>query len=374
MNQETLKSIQERLNSLELWRDSSNKVISALKIDKQLVVNKDQRLKPGIACKVGYNSDGLITSTDTLTPTDIPTLPIEKINGLRDLLNEKVSLTDITSIRRELSNVYHHSDPVSTGCKVNVDEHGFVTDVSGLTEGDIPTLPISKISGLSEILTQLQSLDNQPTTVLDYTISPGTACKITYDEHGRVTGSEELTLSDLPSDILHRLSTVETGIMQAATQKSLSNISQLVTNKLDSNSPITPGKYTKVEVDHKGLITSGSQLTKEDLPTYTPDDILGLNTILSNKVDRSELGELNTSISSLTNTVNKFGDIYTLRDSVQSKVDRSEIQEIKSDIQELKTLVNRMISIMPSDQLFEQLTRIEGELSSLQGRVTLLED
>ena len=52
MNTDTLRGIIERIDTLEAWVSKSSKIIESLKIDKQLLVNKDQRLKPGMACKV----------------------------------------------------------------------------------------------------------------------------------------------------------------------------------------------------------------------------------------------------------------------------------------------------------------------------------
>ena len=108
MNQDTLKSILERIDSLENWVASSSKTIESLKIDKQLLVNKDQKLKPGVGCKIAYNSDGLVIGSEALTQSDIPKLSIEKISGLREELDSKYSGTEFTNLQKDLSGVYGH--------------------------------------------------------------------------------------------------------------------------------------------------------------------------------------------------------------------------------------------------------------------------
>lgn len=375
MNTDTLRGIIERIDTLEAWVSKSSKIIESLKIDKQLLVNKDQRLKPGMACKVAYNTDGLIIDTDKLSQSDLPEINIENIRGLRDELNDKISSSEIADIRKTLESIYHHTDTKQSGCKVNIDDHGFVNNVSDLLPDDIPPIPIDKVEGLREILNHLNSLENNKTNFgQEYRINPGTGCKLDYDEYGRIVNKHDLGMDDIPSELISRLNILESNIGTLASQKSLTNLSGMIINKLEANAPIKPGIYTKIVVDSKGLVLSGDVLDKSDLPSIDIPDVSGLRQELNSKADRSDVTGLNETVSSLISTITRLGDIHLIKEQFESKADRSDLAILKNQMSELKTLLDTIVSSMPSDQLGTRIDNIEATVNSIEGRLATLED
>ena len=374
MNTDTLKGILERIDSLEQWVTKSSQVIESLKIDKQLLVNKDQKLKPGIACKIAYNSDGLVIGVEKLVQSDLPEITIDQISGLRSELDDKLSSSEIADIRNTLNTVYSHTGTVSTGCKVNIDEHGFVNGVHNLLPDDIPTLPISKIDGLQTVLDHLNSLENNRIkSTSDYRVNPGTGCKLDYDEYGRIINKHDLCMDDIPSELISRLNIVESNISTLASQKSLTNLSGIIVNKLDSNTPITPGIYTKIVVDSKGLVVKGDVLDKEDLPSIDIQDVSGLRQELNSKADRSDVVTLNETVSSLVSSITRLGDIQVIKDQFESKADNSELVTLKNQVSSLKTLLDTLISSMPSDQFLKKVDDMLVAINTIEGRLSYLE-
>ena len=207
MNPEILQSIQRRLLDVESKIQATDKKLTALKIDKQMFIPKSERIKPGIAIKVAYNEYGQITGSSSLETVDIPQLAIEKIDGLSEHLKSSVKTSEIEKLKKEIKSYFTRSEADITGCKVNVNKNGIVTSVSDLTVEDIPELPINKISGLTNILESLKQSSNsvEMITVDEKIITAGTGCKISFDEYGRVTNSENLSITDLPLELINKI-------------------------------------------------------------------------------------------------------------------------------------------------------------------------
>lgn len=108
----------------------------------------------------------------------------------------------------------------ATKCKITYDNNGLVTAGADLQASDIPSLTLSKISDVTATASEVNVLDGitASTTELNYVdgvtsaiqtqidnkvtknanITAGTACKITYDAKGLVTGGASLAASDIP--------------------------------------------------------------------------------------------------------------------------------------------------------------------------------
>lgn len=118
-------------------------------------------------------------------------------------------------------------------------------------------------------------------------VTPGTKCKITYDEQGLVTGGADLELADLPSG--------------------LSDVYVL------KNAAITPtgeGEYKcKIRYDAKGLVLGGADLEVSDIPTGIPQGkIQNLTSDLAAKMPQIEVkvpANTSGSIQLFDNAVNK---------------------------------------------------------------------
>ena len=103
-------------------------------------------------------------------------------------------------------------------------------------------------------LTNLQS--DYDTTKLDYQ-----AVKKDFEDHVKDT-----TIHAPVGDLKDLTTTDKLSIVNAI-------------NEVNEDTGVTAGTYTKVEVNAKGKVISGSQLQKSDFPTYTVSDIQGLGTV-----------------------------------------------------------------------------------------------
>ena len=83
MNPESIIKLQNDFAALAIDVDDIKKIVNGLKLNEQRYVTKNNSIPPGIACKVAYDSNGLILSGIRLDPSDIPTLGIDNINVLR---------------------------------------------------------------------------------------------------------------------------------------------------------------------------------------------------------------------------------------------------------------------------------------------------
>ena len=104
-----------------------------------------------------------------------------------------------------------------------------------------------------------------------------------------------------------------------------------------ANSGVSAGTYTKVSVDEKGRVTVGSNLSKEDLPTITVEDIEGLNTTLESKADKSTTytkDEVNNLVNGKANTTHThaISDVTDLQTTLDGLVTTTELNEEVSTI------------------------------------------
>lgn len=281
MNLDLLQQLQQRVMKLEEGYIVLSRSISALDIDRQLFVKARDRIEPGIGSKLAYNSYGMIIGNSKLDQTDIPELPMSKIVGLETEFGTKANQSDISKLRKEVTEYFENTDTVDTGCKVNIDQHGRVVSVSPLLVEDIPIIPMDKVEGLSEVINQLQSIPVPDTQVEDHIVNPGTGCKVTYDSTGRVVSSTNLSVEDIPTEVLNRLALIEARLVDTVPIKPFNEIKSSINSKVDGNQPIQSGIYTKVVVDSKGLITNGDTLTTNDLPAIPIQSVSNLQELLT---------------------------------------------------------------------------------------------
>ena len=361
------QDLEQRVANIETNIAKIMKLFAAFNIDKQQFV-KGNKIVPGIGIKVAYNADGLILSSGNLETNDIPQLPIDKINGLESIIELKASIVDVQEMRNNLANMYSHTSTAQTGCKVNIDEHGFVNDVSGLNVDDIPQLPIDKINGLIDALNEAKSCVVKNTND-EYNINAGTGCKITYDEHGRVVSKSELSINDIPSEIITRLNNVESIMLHKADQSAVDVITNNMRNKIDSKASTNSGIFTKVIVDANGLVTKGESLTKNDLPRLNIDDIESLRQTLANMLSLNDLDEINSNI----NDVRTVASTRLTADDIKGKADNDALHSLELRVTHVEELMNNVIEKIPGDMILKQLEQLTADISTISGRVALIE-
>lgn len=373
--QNVLQQFTTDITSLKEDVINIKKVINALKINEQRFVKGNNTIPPGIATKVSYDINGLIINGTKLEASDIPEITIDHINGLRRLLDEKIGNTEFERLRIEASNnVLKKGNIIGYGTKVNYDEHGLVVSVSDLLASDIPEIPISKVDGLSDVLKLLASHHKEDVNVIDdIKVTPGTYCKVTYDQYGRVTSGYNLSINDIPMELITKINYIESLLPKLVTDDVVKTWINEVQKKVDSNSQITPGTYTKVNVDHKGLVTRGDKLTIRDLPELTIDDIIDLNRTLKQKAESVDLIDLSNTVSAMISSLSKIGDVSALREEVKKRAPIEDVKSIDNEVKSLKSLLNTLTEKIPNDTILEELKSINRQLSNLEGRVSLIE-
>ena len=351
------------------------KDVNALRINEQRYLKSNTLIPPGIACKVSYDGYGLIVNGTKLESSDIPELPIDHIISLRKILDDKIGSNEFKKLQIEASNnVIKKGNIVGSGIKVNYDHNGLVISTSDLLVDDIPELPIQKIDGLLEKLSLLESHHKTEMVDDNNTITPGIFCKISYDNKGRVISGSNLDINDIPIELINRINSFESMLPMLATGDVVRAIGENVLKKLDSNNPITSGTYTKVTVDSKGLVTKGDKLTVNDLPELTIMDIKNLYTELHNKVNLDTFIALNDTVSTMVNSLKSIGDVNEIKNTVSTKANESDMRLTISQVKELRDKFNILNDKIPNDTIMEQLQQIQLELSTLSGRISVIEN
>lgn len=379
MNPEIIINLQNQVNSLEELVLGIEKTVKGMKIDVQNKLTANVDIVPGIATKFAYDKSGLIIHAEKLVASDIPELDIDNIKGLRKILGEKVSrsdlreITDIGNVLKEKAGVI-----VGSGCKINYDANGKVVSSSDLTKEDLPTLTVSDIDGLIEELELIKaniSSDNKPVLTQHEKTIAGTFVKVTTDEYGHiVSGVKKLTENDLPIEIINRINKIESSYAEFASKKVLTTLSSTVAKKLNANEPITSGTYTKVRVDANGLITAGDKLSIKDLPQLGINNIEGLDVALRSKATQEDIITLNETVNSMLSHLNKIGNLTKLISELELKAPKADIKEINIRLEGLQKIIDEIITGVPVELLTSQINSIESTISTLEGRIVTLEN
>lgn len=377
MEPSELVKLSNKVNDLEETIQKLKTQINEINIDRQFYLTAEDNMLPGMATKVVYDKNGLITRGEKLGKNDIPNLDIDHIDGLRDLVNNKVSKTEFSRFRSIVDQAIPKKGNISnTGTKINYDSNGLVISSSDLLLEDIPDIPIDKVSGLSE---KLDSISIEAASAVNDEIehpnvSANTFTKVTYDNHGHILQGDKLSIDDIPQELIIKINEAESKILSVASSKKVELLSNKVDDKLDANPvPMKSGIYTKVQVDSKGLVVNSYELTKEDLPSLSVDDIQDLREALKNKADYESIAETNALATTLVEKISAVGNIQALQNDIKRKADANEVADMKNDIKFLKDLVNRTIEKAPLDMITPQFNDILSTLSNIEGRLSAIE-
>lgn len=361
MNPKDFIELKTQVENIESVVIEVEKKIAALKIDHQLYLRANKPIKPAVACKVAFDANGLIVGFQDLTLSDIPELPISKVTGLEDrvkALSEK--LADVLSVMKDLQRESGIGPVVQTGIKTNVDKNGHVVSMGDLIPEDIPQLPISKIEGLEEIIESLKTSAKSPVS-------------LTVEKSPTDVNRHKITMNDIPSELISRVNEIEAKFADFAPMHVVNTLSKSVSNKMDANTPIRPGTFTKVSVDSKGTVRNGGQLSLSDLPELTTDDIRDLPRLLRAKADRADLNSVLETVSTLASTDKKISEVLKLGTAISTKAEDSEVKDIARKVTRLQDAVTSLSEQASGEMVMEELKKIMGEVSALSGRVNTLE-
>lgn len=378
MNPETLVEIQNKILHLEELVLKTNQVIKRIEIDNQSKLKSNKEIPPGVAVKVAYDKNGLIINGYELLASDIPLINIDGIRDLRILLEDKISKSEFKSLIDNYSfKSTEVGEVVATGCKVNYDDNGRIVSSADLSLEDLPELRIENIIGLDELIDSIKSQITSPVINIedkDIQINPGTFTKISYDENGHVISGSNLSDDDIPISIINRINELESKLPEFATNKSVESINKLLIKKLDSNASIKSGTYYKVSVDSNGLVLKGEEsLMKKDLPELSIDDIVGLDFQLRSKANQEDLITLNETISTILSNMDKIGNVLSLKSLIETKAKDEDVKLLTSRVESMQNLMNVLSNKIPNELIMEQLQQIQNDLSTLSGRITVIE-
>ena len=381
MDNNTMAQLMTTVSSLENKVNQLTKEINKLMIDKQQFVPLGKTITPGISPKVAYDSNGMILQGMELDVSDIPQLPITQIIGLKSQLDSIVDTADVKKITNDLKKliVSRSSESVSSATKVNYDANGFIVSGSQLTSDDIPTLPISKIDGLSDIISIINSLSESSnnsrisSNTTDNITKSGTFTKVSVDSSGRVTNGDRLTINDLPIDLINRINQLESKIIDTTPIELFNRMNTAITKKIDSNTDITPGTYSKLTVDSKGLVVSGDKLTIDDLPNLTMDCIEGLKGELNKTAKYTDIIDLNNSMSHIISSIQSIGDVNQLKTSLHLKADADQVVRLEKEFTQFKKNIAAVEENLPSELILTQLENIASRIDTIEGRLSVLE-
>lgn len=383
MNTELILELRDKIENLSITVETMEKNINSLKINDQRRIDANNPIPPGIACKVAFDKNGLIISGIGLELSDIPQLGIDKINNLKQYLDNKASIKDLEKFKVDITNMINptiskFNEIAGTGIKINYNSDGRIISSSELLVSDIPSLPITKIEGLVDVINDIKSKyiseDNIVEEIPNIKVNPGTYTKVNVDKYGRVTSGDKIGINDIPIEIINKLNSIESRMVNFASQNSIDIINKDLVNKITANKSITPGTYTKVKVDSKGLITSGEKLNIRDLPELSISDINGLDKIIRSKADESALINLTDTVSSMVNSISKVGEIDGIKNELSNKASEIDLKNIKSKINTFQNTLDNLVNKIPGDMIMDQLSQIMNEMSVLSGRISVIEN
>lgn len=367
-----LNELNGKVNQLEKDVRELIASLSGLRIDIQMAVQRKERIRPGTGCKIYYDSNGLVMKSEDLEAGDIPLLPIEKIDGLLERLQKKSS--ESKEKHEELKKIKAGSgikiNYDEYGRVTSSSESLLPTDIPELTMNKITGLE----DAIKTIREELNGILNQRKE--KYRIAPGTAVKVSYGEDGRIISGSELTMDDIPRSLISKINLIESRIPSLASQEVVNTALSRLNKKLDANVPIYGGIFTKVHVDENGLVTQGDRITVEDIGTITINNVADLPSILKNKANQSDMIQvLNTvnqlassdqssEIVRLKNMVESKANDYTVK-SIQAQVGNltSSIDNLLNRIpdRDIMDLVNTVLQ--SNEDIKRRLITFENEIN-----------
>lgn len=160
---------------------------------------------------------------------------------------------------------------------ITYNEQGLITGVDPDGTGDVPRtdLPIATDSDVGVVSVPTDgglTVSGTGAVRIDNTVTAGTNYKVSYDEHGLVTGSTGVDRADLPIAGTDQVGVVMVPDTNAAGGNTPLDIDS-AGNIQHTQSGVTAGTYTRVGVDAYGHVTTGSTLTASDIPDLGADQI-----------------------------------------------------------------------------------------------------
>ena len=316
--------------------------IRSMKKDIKQTVKSEGNMTPAIATKVAIDKNGLVIDTFPLTPDDIPSLPISKIDGLSDSI-EKLQSSTIT--------------------KTIVNENPAETKLPPITINDLPEIPMNKVKGLNEALVMIE-MDCKSATPSDPLPLPPI----------EVIKYKDITMENLPRELVNQVNAISTTLSSLATKESLDGFRRELSSKLEMNPPIEEGTYGVVKVDEKGLVVSGRHIKMDDLPEALTEDIYEIKRSIIHKANHDELVQLMNQFNLFANTMSQL-DLGNIRNALASKCEKEDLQKLNNNMIELNRKIENMspADSKPIDGLENEIKSLQFQISGLAGSLVVLQ-
>ena len=161
-----------------------------------------------------------------------------------------------------------------TQAGISYNEQGLITSVvDPIPPEDLPLATQTTVGAVMVPATGGLGVTGTGEIFIDNLVTPNTATKVTYDEHGLITNGEDIEPDDLPIATTTTLGAVIVPSVDADGDTALDiDAAGLLTH---ATTGVAPGTYTKVGVNKYGHVTTGAQLEASDIPELSFDQITG---------------------------------------------------------------------------------------------------
>lgn len=335
INTDTLQMILNKIDELTTRVNSIEQKVTGMMIDVQSYIPKRLEIKPGTGTKISYDKDGIVRGSLPLEATDIPALPMSKIEGLDELKSNSISITDLKKFEEEINKKVSPGEIKATGTKVNVDSNGNVVGIGTLTQEDIPQISIDHVTKLSDTLSdfngRLSAISNSIKSLDDRIKSINSVSRDSDNSNGNSNYAQ----------IISEINELSQAIFL---------INQRL-NRRDSyySSPVRvpAGRYSAFTVDHNGTIVSADELTDVDVETIHAE-INEMKGEISKILQSMKLKADSIEMTKLQNTLDrKISDIPNMRkaiDAVNQINERDErLRKLDESVQSIDTQMRSVL-------------------------------
>lgn len=335
INTDTLQMILNKIDELTTRVNSIEQKVTGMMIDVQSYIPKRLEIKPGTGTKISYDKDGIVRGSLPLEATDIPALPMSKIEGLDELKSNSISITDLKKFEEEINKKVSPGEIKATGTKINIDSNGNVVGIGTLTQEDIPQISIDHVTKLSDILSdfngRLSAISNSIKSLDDRIKSINSVSKNSNNSNGNSNYAQ----------IVSEINELSQAIFL---------INQRL-NRRDSyySSPVRvpAGRYSAFTVDHNGTIVSADELTDVDVETIHAE-INEMKGEISKILQSMKLKADSIDMTKLQNTLDrKISDIPNMRkaiDAVNQINERDErLRKLDESVQSIDTQMRSVL-------------------------------
>lgn len=241
-------------------------------------VDANEAITAATKTKITYDAKGLVTAGADLSESDLPSIHLEKVTDVTASAAEVNVLDGITASTEELN--------ILDGVTADKDELNIL---------DGATLTTEELNYVDGVTSPIQEqLDNKVAKNAD--ITAGTKTKITYDAKGLVTGGADLSEADIPSLHLEKISDVTVSATEVNQLDGIeSNVQDQLNDKVAKNNAIEGATKCKITYDAKGLVTAGADLSEADIPELGAAKIANL-TGYAKATEIAALSEADTAL------------------------------------------------------------------------------